>query len=327
MRTLHPRQTSRHSPPTTTGHRQGSNRGNTPNPMPHSKWGRLIILLGLISFSPAVAQEVRFDHVGHQEAAKAKQQPWLCSQCHAGGVGADGVRPASKNHQSCNADGCHAKDFYGPELKARPMCTLCHQNDQPWEDMRTLKTFPSTDKTHRTYCIKFSHRLHLAKDKLGRKACDGCHKMAADKVTYMPPSHGDCATCHTEDHSVPMSACETCHEMGSADGALLQCSPPVPWRSRQVAARFSHDTHRLDIRKPGNPPLSCVQCHRGVHRSESIRKIRLMYGFGTMTNSCGRCHNGRTRVPDSKRRIFSTSTQCSKCHGGKFAGMGTPKGH
>jgi c(7)-type cytochrome triheme protein len=164
--------------------------------------------------------------------------------------------------------------------------------------------------------------------KLGRRACDKCHKVDGKNAAYVPPNHGDCAGCHTPTHAVPMASCGSCHNMGSADGSVTQCSPTVPWRSRQIAKRFSHDSHRTDIRKPGSPPLDCGFCHWGVHRSKSVRKMKLMHGFKTMERACGPCHNGRLRVPGSKRRVFSTTGDCRKCHGNKFSsGAGVPTGH
>ena len=230
-------------------------------------WLVWLLSIGIVpSWVPAEASPVYFDHQVHKEAAQAKNKPWLCSQCHLDGDGGTTIRPAHKNHQSCSDNGCHAQDFYGSNRKTRPMCTLCHVNDQPWADMRTLKSFPSKGKDQRTYCIKFSHKQHLAKGVIERTDCNRCHKLADDKVTYIAPNHGDCIDCHTADHSVPMSQCNGCHEMGSANGALLQCSPTVPWRSRQIATRFSHETHRLDIRKKGHPQMSCSQCHRSTQR-------------------------------------------------------------
>ena len=295
----------------------------------HSWFVCLVSICLVSSWAPAAASPVYFDHQEHEKAAHGKKKSWRCTQCHLDGEAGATIRPAHKNHQSCSDNGCHAQDFYGSNRKTRSMCTLCHVNDQPWADMRPLKSFPSKGEEQRTYCIKFSHKQHLAKGVIGRTDCNRCHKLAADKVTYIPPNHGDCVDCHTADHSVPMSSCDGCHEMGSANGALLQCSPTVPWRSRQIATRFSHETHRIDIRKKGHPQMSCSQCHRSVHRSTSVRKIRLLYGFGMMKSSCGRCHNGSTRVPNQKRRVFSTSSEhhCGKCHGNKFSSMGAPKGH
>lgn len=292
--------------------------------------GLITLLLALCATQAAQAEvkHARFDHVAHFELIQKAGESVVCTSCHLGDISANAVRPSQKDHTSCDSAGCHANEFYGRDDEGRHMCTVCHENSEPWADMRALKAFPSPRDAAQVYCISFSHRDH-AQDASGRAMeCSQCHQIGKDGIAYTPPGHVDCASCHDQTGAKPfMSQCQGCHTLSNPQGSPIRCSPTVSWRSRKMVGRFSHEQHRIDIRKKDKPVLDCDFCHSEVRKATTVRGIQLLQGVRTMERACGACHNGRTRVPETRRRVFSTDANCSRCHGEgfvQFQAFGTP---
>jgi hypothetical protein len=285
------------------------------------RWG-VIIAVGLVAWggAPAFAQDaaVAFDHARHAERAAAQGKTLTCAGCHTGGVKASGERPGQQDHAGCDADGCHAADFYakpaagdGPQL-----CLVCHQDNKPWARMTALRDFPAQGRRGKVYCIEFSHAKHLTAERAGDATgdCLACHRRDPEGVEVRPPDHAACATCHDEaGHALPMSACDGCH-VDNAQGELGSCRPWIPDYGSRVVKHFNHGTHTVDIRTAGLGPLSCGQCHTQAAKSDAIGEIQLLRGNRTMGESCRGCHDGRTRDPRNNQVVFSTSANCSKCH-------------
>lgn len=288
--------------------------------------------MGLFATSAHGKGVPRFDHAVHLEKARAAGQVLTCAQCHTGGVAASAERPGQRDHAGCDGADCHATDFYGKpgegDAARRPVCLVCHQDDRPWADLRTLNPFPTGGRFDPAYCVRFSHKAHLTAERAGtdEAACLKCHHVDGEGRTYSPPTHADCAGCHEEGSPIPMSACEACHVQDQhPDGSPLVCRPWLPKDKHRVTEKFQHDTHRADVRS--GEALSCGHCHTQVAGAESVQTIVLLNGRATMNGSCKSCHNGRTPIPGTKRRVFSTDGKCTKCHRGNFMQFQAPEGH
>ncbi len=298
----------------------------------------IVATLGVARAEPPV-----FDHAKHAAAATKQGLQLACAGCHTGGIDANGERPGKGDHAGCDTAGCHAEDFYGEKSKdGSTLCLLCHENQQPWADMRSLRPFPAKGREGRLFCVNFSHEAHLSPKRVDRRDCLGCHRRDTEDLFVPPPDHAACGKCHAAARKhgsaafekIPMSACDACHEP-TDDPNLARCTP---WQSlqsggfRRRVKHFSHGKHNTDIRTSDLGPLSCEACHADAASSTDVREIRrLLDGAATMNGSCSSCHNGKLRDPRTNRRVFSTRDErlCSKCHnkGVTRFGDAAPGGH
>lgn len=267
---------------------------------------------------PALAVAEVFSHAVHRERAEQQGRVVACIDCHRAAVDASATRPGSVDHGGCDGAGCHAVAFYGAAAvgggaagAGEPdgaLCRVCHVEASASSGSHGMRMFPSRVRAERELCSVFSHAAHLAPDRAGVAGCNGCHRKAGGERA--PPGHGDCATCHDSDHPLPMSACDGCHvEAASAAG----CRPWIP-RGASAVPRFAHDVHDRAVAGLRGEPVSCETCHRRVAGAHDTRSIELLDGKATM-RQCHDCHDGKTKIPGTQRRVFSTRERCSQCHG------------
>lgn len=273
---------------------------------------------GELAAQPADGQPApapRFSHAVHFERTAAAGRNPACTDCHGVGVRASESRPGTTSHAGCDGAGCHAEAFYGPEPNGG-LCRACHTRATPWGEA-PLIAFPSRARRDRDMCITFDHAAHLEPARLDgegaaavEQACNDCHRVLDGSRRPSPPDHAACSRCHTDDHALPMSRCAGCHVL-RPDGEET-CRPFIPTGARPIP-RFDHAEHDAHVEGMPQSPLSCQQCHRQVAGATTVASIELLEGQRTM-KSCKTCHNGRTRVPGERRRVFKTSGPCRRCH-------------
>jgi len=198
-----------------------------------------------------------------------------CSQCHE--LDKRGrPRPAARDHQACAQPACHASDF----AALSPItCGSCHIGTAPWRPLHAEPP-PTVEPA---FEISFSHADHIGR---GRPAtdrnCDDCH--GSDRNSHQ--LCGDDA-CHGGEGGRSLDDCGTCHRDAARD------APTRPW---SVAARFSHDAHRVDS---SGAPLPCDQCHGDVAAAAPTPPPK---------RTCAPCHDG-------VGAFKMTGHGCARCHG------------
>ncbi|MCB9529287.1 MAG: hypothetical protein H6701_13050 [Myxococcales bacterium] len=283
-----------------------------------------------------------FSHDEHAERLRARGEAVTCTRCHGTEWQIAELRPGSRDHAGCDTAGCHADDFYGTDQRSDALCKVCHTSASPLTS-GGLVSFPSRDRASQEMCILFDHVTHLSparrKERPVDAMCAGCHVLAgADGAKRRAsPAHVHCAECHDKaDAATPMSLCEGCHESlvslekdrlaegGHVGGRYTTCRPWLPDHGERIVEGFDHDSpHHITDWTTGRA-LSCDDCHRGAADQSDPRLIRRFPGAATM-DRCRHCHNGRTRVPGTERRVFSTSRDCRRCHTETFLnGLLTP---
>lgn len=279
-------------------------------------------LLGVLASSPWSARaepsgKVTFDHAKHLEDGEL-----VCSGCHASGAESSRERPAKTNHRSCDAEGCHVKDFYGKKNAETTVCRVCHTQSAVWADMRQLWPYPDPKVKERTFYVEFNHKAHMARRLPGggEPECGTCHRIDAEARAYTPPSHAECKTCHgASGAKVGMDACGTCHvPVVGADGQRKATKPSLKWDVTRVTEKFSHQTHRQDRRSEEPKPVSCETCHGLADQAERVGEIKLVSGRDTMEGLCRGCHDARQKTAEG-RVIFGTrGSECKRCHSDEF---------
>jgi hypothetical protein len=320
----------------------------------------LALLFGALAAAPAAAKDPpppstkEIPHFSHQSHAKLPQfkdaiakerargvvasgatdADFLpCAECHAlDAKTGEPLPPGKEGHQPCASSSCHGAqmgkvDLHGPAT----LCRECHEVAEPWQ--ASAPRFVHREEEVREFGWRINHRRHLSVP--GLEKCETCHKITKavvnDEVTVAvhAPAHADCAPCHGKSGSKPsLTMCNSCHLVGEA---------PKPRSSMagafRVYEKFTHETHRLDVRtaqkKPGGmgrgwslydrataQPLGCGACHTTAARSESISDMNLL-GTCAMNKTCeGQCHNG-------KLAFGGGMNDCFMCHS-KEAEKATP---
>ena len=281
----------------------------------------------LIVFLMTGSGQTPYNHATHFTRVPGSQ---ACTTCHLAAGAADRHRPAATSHTSCNAEGCHAKTFYGggSAQERADLCQVCHVAGSPGVAMDELHPFPRPDGA-RDSCVSFSHRAHLAPDRLGPAGCQTCHAIDPATKKTAVVSHDTCRSCHTPGKGAKpaMGDCAGCHPVQPADQPGAVCSP---WKRNWRSIIFPHAPHRMDARKPGSV-LNCSVCHTSVHRTVRVHDIELLQRGRVMKAVCGDCHVRRfaQKMPDG-RTAFPLS-KCGGCHRKKDAryqpAAGLPPGH
>jgi c(7)-type cytochrome triheme protein len=233
--------------------------------------------------APAAGQ-ARFSHEQHRARGVDLAR---CAGCHAPGADFQVAPPTrGKDHRPCAAAGCHVDEFLS---RGRPLCSVCHDGSAPWvrQPARARRAARSE------FGSDFSHRTHLARRAGGDPPCAACH---AEGGGGGADGHRACAPCHGRSAQPGMDRCGGCHAMGAGAG---RSRAPGPW---SVAARFRHDTHARDPRRPGTE-TRCLECHAGVAAAARLDAI----ARPTM-KSCAGCHDGR-------HAFKTTGFDCARCHG------------
>jgi hypothetical protein len=300
-------------------------------------------LLVLLIASPAWAddpppkvQAPKFSHVSHAKLPffKAKDANALpCADCHALAEKTyDPIVPGAKAHQPCANEQCHGPRMGNIDLHSTvTLCIECHEVAERWQ--ASSPRLQRREGSTREFGWRINHRRHLQVP--GLEQCDTCHKLTKVvvgdevKVEVHAPAHADCAPCHGKSGSKPtLTQCNTCHELGAAPHPKPSAAGPF-----RVYEKFTHDTHRLDVRtasrKPGGKgrgwslydqataqTLGCGACHTTAARAERIEDMDLL-GACAMNKTCmGQCHNGKY--------AFGTGmNDCFLCHS-KEAEKATP---
>jgi hypothetical protein len=221
-----------------------------------------------------------------------------------------------------------------------PLCPECHESAQPWG--ASAPRVQHRDDTQRDFAWRINHRRHL--EVPGLASCDTCHQLSKlvngddVKVLVHRPDHADCAPCHGREGSKPnLAQCASCHVGGAAPHPKTHGGALTKWR---VYEKFSHDTHRLDIRtaavKAGGvgrgwsrwdrttaATLGCGACHATAARAESIEDMDLL-GPCAMNKTCmGQCHNGKLAFQGSGTNL----RDCLLCHTGVDENTPAPPSH
>ena len=247
-----------------------------------------------------------------------------CSECHAlSSRTGEPLPPGSDAHKPCSDLRCH-----GPRLDklALPtggaLCAECHEKAEKFAV--SPPRFVKREESDREFGWRINHRRHLQVEGLDK--CDSCHKLVKAvtgeevTVTVHAPGHAECAPCHGKAGSKPsLSQCNSCHSIGEAPKPRVSAATAF-----RVYEKFTHETHRLDVRtahlKPGGAgrgwsrydrataqTLSCGACHSTAARAESIRDMDLL-GACAMNKTCmGQCHNG-------KYAFGNGNNDCLLCH-------------
>lgn len=296
---------------------------------------KLPFLFGLWMATAHAKEAPRFSHKTHAKLMGAAGIEGLkCPTCHAQDPKTREPLPAGRDaHKPCSDARCH-----GPRLDAivlpdggGALCGGCHEKAD--KHQVSPPRFIHREDGTREFGWRINHRRHMQVPGLDR--CDTCHTLtksvAGDEVTVLAhrPGHLDCAPCHGKSGSKPsLDECGDCHRPGEVTHAK-----PTAATAFRVYEKFTHDTHRLDIRtaraKPGGAgrgwsrydrataqTLSCGACHTTAAKAESIKEMDLL-GACAMNKTCmGQCHNGRF--------AFGTGmNDCFLCHS-KEAEKATP---
>jgi hypothetical protein len=285
---------------------------------------------------PSTDHVPRFSHNAHK---KLEGYPRDCADCHKlDAKSGEPIPPGADGHKPCSDARCH-----GPRLSANltthtSLCKGCHEQAEKFQ--ASAPRLVHREDKQREFGYRINHRRHLSVP--GLEHCDTCHKLtksvSGDEVTVAVhrPGHGDCQPCHAKSGSKPsLTQCDSCHDPGEAPRPR-QSSGGV-WR---VYDKFTHDTHRLDVRtakaKPGGvgrgwsrydrataQTLGCGTCHATAAKSEAIKDMDLL-GPCAMGKTCmGQCHNGKWAFQGSG----TSMKDCLLCHSGVNENTPAPASH
>ena len=220
-----------------------------------------------------------YGHAEHNEVGKSHS----CETCHASTASGLVRFPVpNADHQPCA--GCHGEQF---REKDSALCFGCHEHNQPWKPNPRRTSFREPSE----FVVGISHQSHRKTD------CDTCHFVrkpppeAPVPPGVLAPSHRLCADCHEKEYPPKMTSCGACHELPAS-----MTETDDAWR---VAASFSHDAHRVDLRN--QQPLACEVCHAEVSSSNVVPPPR------PKKKSCETCHQGSTA-------FNVTGFECYRCH-------------
>lgn len=215
---------------------------------------------------------------------------YACNDCHpstergrlwfpAGGRNFD---PKVKRNGHWPCAKCHANEYMSREPKG--VCVTCHTHSDPWRANPVRTAF----RERRELVTDLPH------DKHDKTACKKCHfeqtgdPPPAVPANLMAPGHELCAQCHETLEKAPMTKCDGCHRLPTP------AEKPTEW---SVAAKFTHETHRTDVRSKGT--LACEVCHQSIDAQPTPEM-----------KSCRVCHDGTHAFKD-------TGFACARCHGPK----------
>jgi hypothetical protein len=281
---------------------------------------------------PSTKDVPHFSHHTHAQLPffKAKDADHLpCAECHAlEAKTGEPLPPGKKGHQPCADVRCHGPRMDKlklPDYATQPLCKECHEKTDKWDV--SAPRFLKREESQIEFGWRINHKRHLSVE--GLRDCETCHKMtkvvSGDEVTVEVhrPAHAECIKCHGKSGSRPsLHECSSCHQIGEVPKPKV--SAAGAWR---VYDKFTHDTHRLDVRtakhKPGGmgrgwslydkstaQTLSCGACHTTAAKSETIKDMDLL-GPCAMGKTCmGQCHNGRWAFQGSGTSI----RDCLLCH-------------
>ncbi|HHT9107822.1 MAG TPA: cytochrome c3 family protein, partial [Candidatus Wunengus sp. YC64] len=122
--------------------------------------------------------------------------------------------------------------------------------------------------------IHYSHARHMER---GLKDCNTCHNYKEDLEPKWPKM-AKCLSCHMKDFdtSNPKS-CLLCH---TRPGMKIKVKHNIPKKYRDL--KFTHKAHLEN-------KVECVQCHKGIEKSDAITLDLIPDMFGT----CIPCHKER----------------------------------
>jgi hypothetical protein len=300
-------------------------------------------LIAAVLFLPLTARgegdALRFDHRAHVE----KHKIGACETCHTSGANADTVRPAMRDHKTCDTAGCHADEFYGKKAATTKLCSLCHAGPamlggaaakklQPFPRRMNISQTEDSFLDARDFYAEFSHKKHLRtggpiKERTDQ-GCLFCHKIESAAVEARRPGHEACASCHDEKHAAPMSRCDACHQYRKdGNGIPVSTGPSMRDRPARVGGRFKHETHRVDRRKAEPTPVSCGVCHSRALEADKLSEIVMTDGRQMMVSACGSCHRSGQANARGKP-LFTITGQCTLCHSAGFMeNMSAPAWH
>lgn len=278
-----------------------------------------ILSLPFFGWAEKTKQTV-FDHSLYAHIQRA------CIDCHTEGASASQNRPG-ESHLTCAGSGCHQLFKPNKSPKDEAVCLNCHDTSEPWQvNKDRLSPYPPQEKNRRSHCTAFPHKSHLAlSDEPINDQCVSCHQSREEG-----PSHEICVSCHIEtgeqtsrkgnEDTHSFNACDQCHKNREKRMSNL-CSKWSVKRQFRVGKRFDHSLHSMDIRENPPTPLSCGNCHPHVAKHNGYkdgkgRKWIKIIPQKAMARSCGGCHNGRIKNPQTGKRIFSVkdTNACSRCH-------------
>ena len=305
------------------------------------------ILSSKISYADSQLDEIVYDEVDEQKVlfnhSLEDHRELKCTHCHPKSEKANAIRPGVNGHNMCAGQGCHSiyKIEATKDNLSGQVCMTCHRSYTTWGvDKEALFEFPYPpfDRNGRGFCTEFTHAQHLKlSDTPSEQQCINCHRINIETAEVNRPSHGDCTACHrARDGSKinrkfkkahPLTDCADCHSLRKRKQNAL-CTEWSKARKYKVGHYFEHKKHRIDIRKGTDVPLSCATCHPNVAKSgtgskkrkKRRRKKLKLLSSSAMASSCDKCHNGRVKVPGTKRRVFRSEDgkNCKKCHGSKI---------
>ncbi len=303
------------------------------------KW----LLLALCLFSSLARAAPRATAEKYSHAAHDKIQKLPCQSCHALAPRTYLPLPSGGDaHKPCSNAECHGARM-SLNVKA-PLCDQCHEKAQPWG--ASAPRLVHRPDAEREFGWRINHRRHLSVP--GLSSCDTCHQLSKQvsgddvKVHVHRPGHADCAPCHGKEGSQPnLSECTSCHLSVREAGDVPRPKPHGGAQARwRVYEKFSHETHRLDVRtaqlKPGGvgrgwsrwnqttaETLGCGSCHASAARAENIADMDLL-GPCAMNKTClGQCHNGKFAFQGSGTNL----RDCLLCHTGVDENTPAPPSH
>lgn len=283
----------------------------------------LLILL-LVSVAHAESPKSRYLHATHDKVGIKL----TCDVCHGIAPSMSPTFPGANEHKPCANQACHKMEF---ERREPTLCFACHESNKPWGENPVRHELRDQSE----FRVAFSHANHLGRAEGGKllgQGCASCHPGQAGEaeprrtVTDPAPQHKWCGSCHEQLSKPSMHDCGGCHQLR---GAPPGPTADNPW---SVAARFSHDAHRADVRtaRPlteapaalgwarfdaaSAQPLACESCHAGmaqVGAGDTAARPKMA--------DCAACHDG-----DHAFKV--TGFDCAKCHGGGTLAAAPPGG-
>ncbi len=253
----------------------------------------------------AVAERpsVRYDHAVHAKLGV----PLNCEVCHKITPEMRPTFPGADDHKPCANEACHKMEFAKREST---FCFACHARNEPWGENPIERRLDGDE-----FAVAFSHANHLDRAEGGKllgQGCATCHPTQAGKVGPAPsmadpaPQHRWCGSCHQQLAEPPMQACGGCHKLGGGPAVAAAASQPSDrWR---VAAKFEHDTHRMDVRTA--TPLASPTGDTGWARFDRST---------AKTLDCEACHANMATVGVGDAAARPGKPACETCHAGERA--------
>lgn len=222
-------------------------------------------------------RDLIFDHADHEENGAS------CEDCH------DGVEAATDL----------AKSF----LPKEEACLSCHERE---DECQACHEKPQAYKPRPLHLsdIRFSHKAHLARDKVN---CATCHQntMTATALPAGRPNMDTCLACHN-------------HQTDYDQGQCLGCHPTLQQQPLEAVAEYRHvgdwlNNHGLVA---NNNASVCLQCHQQSTCSDCHSKlgagasIHIAAEAGIRSSQLHRADFARSHAMEARSGV----QMCARCH-------------